>query len=500
MFAPPQGWQHYACPCCLSVDFDAPPLPPSSLRGFAAQRRARRQPRRQRLQSQACSSAAAVQADDEPEEIAKQPRNVLARGMARFESGSTASPQPDWEELSPRVICVLGQNPSSFTLNGTNCYLVGTGRRRLLVDAAEKHYGADAFMASLKQCMEEHDVEGLDGVIITHFHHDHWGNVERLQDTYGPMPVYFKEPQRDPASLDVIAEVERRGLQHIFTGDNGEPLANPKIMDQWPTIPDTVDLSWAEIALRSFFGDNLGRKVQAAYFFAWTNRQFCTQLRDGVFKWIRIEDGARICTEGASLTALLTEGHALAHMSFLLEEEHAVFSGDNVLGFGTTLVSDVRDYMHTLQRMLDFRPSRLYPGHGPYIADAVDVLSRYIAHRQQRENQVWDILRAMERPMHARDIAAELYPDTPADRLWMAHDNVEKILRKFVKDGSVSSWLPASETGAAAESLVEAAPSSGYGSRRLEDDKLMWVAKCSLAAPAMAISAPRAAAVQRAKL
>lgn len=71
------------------------------------------------------------------------------------------------------------RNPSTFTLNGTNCYLVGTGRRRLLVDAGEKYRGGKAFMDILDKCLKELGVEGLDGIVITHMHHDHYGNVGR---------------------------------------------------------------------------------------------------------------------------------------------------------------------------------------------------------------------------------------------------------------------------------------------------------------------------------
>jgi len=70
-----------------------------------------------------------------------KPRGVVAEGMERFEIGVDRKSQPPWEKLSPRTCCVLGGNPSAYTLNGTNCYLIGAGKSRLLVDAGEKHYG-----------------------------------------------------------------------------------------------------------------------------------------------------------------------------------------------------------------------------------------------------------------------------------------------------------------------------------------------------------------------
>merc|ERR1719265_179773 len=81
-------------------------------------------------------------------------RDVVATGMNRFEIGKEAPAQPPWEQLSPNVICVLAFNPSSFTLNGTCCYLVGTGKLRILIDTGEENLGHQQFLDTLDQCMQ----------------------------------------------------------------------------------------------------------------------------------------------------------------------------------------------------------------------------------------------------------------------------------------------------------------------------------------------------------
>ena len=84
--------------------------------------------------------------------------------------------QPAVERLSPRVMCILGQNPSPYTLNGTNCYLVGTGARRVLIDTGDNpelgswwRRNHVEFMRHLKNTLVQEKCE-LDMILVTHLH------------------------------------------------------------------------------------------------------------------------------------------------------------------------------------------------------------------------------------------------------------------------------------------------------------------------------------------
>ncbi len=129
-----------------------------------------------------------------------------------------------------------------------------------------------------------------------------------------------------------------------------------------------------------------------------------------------IADGDRIETEGATLRAIFTPGHAPDHLCFALEEEHALFSGDNVLGVGTTVIpiagGDLRRYLASLERLLAEPPGRIYPAHGPCIADGHSKLREYLAHRQQREAQILAALGSA--PATVPEIVRRVYTDVPA--------------------------------------------------------------------------------------
>ena len=79
-----------------------------------------------------------------------------------------------------------------------------------------------------------------------------------------------------------------------------------------------------------------------------------------------IYDGQIFETEGARLRSFHCPGHTTDHMAFVLEEENAMFTGDNVLGHGTAVFENLAVYLDSLSRMREQFHGRIYPGHvGP---------------------------------------------------------------------------------------------------------------------------------------
>lgn len=161
-----------------------------------------------------------------------------------------------------------------------------------------------------------------------------------------------------------------------------------------------------------------------------------------------IADRQRIDVDGTTLVAMHTPGHSSDHLSFFLEAERAMFTGDHVLGRGTTVIAypdgDLADYMRSLEVAKAARATRLYPGHGPVIDEPDAVLDHYVAHRLEREQQVLAALEAGDAEVGA--MVARIYADVPVELHPAAALSVRAHLGKLRAEGRASEeggrWRP----------------------------------------------------------
>jgi ribonuclease/clavin/mitogillin len=241
---------------------------------------------------------------------------------------------------------------------GTNTYLVGTGRSRLLIDTGE---GKPGWIASLKDTLQkENAIVGQ--AVITHWHHDHTGGIKHLLE-YSPSTIIYKHQPSD-------------GQQDIT-------------------------------------------------------------------------DGQQFKVEGASLQTVYSPGHTQDHMALVLENEDAMFTGDNVLGHGTAVFEDLHAYIKSLNRMKGAFKGRAYPGHGPVIDDGPSKIAEYIKHRQMREDQVVQILKT-DRNVEGEEangsdphewtsmeIVKLIYKDVPENLHLPANGGITQILLKLQEEDKV---------------------------------------------------------------
>jgi len=110
-------------------------------------------------------------------------------------------------------------------------------------------------------------------------------------------------------------------------------------------------------------------------------------------------DGESVTGEGWTLTAVATPGHTSNHLCFALAESGALFSGDHVMGWSTTVVAppdgDMASYMLSLDKLMGRESDRVYfPAHGEPVEKPHRFVRGLIGHRKQREGQILRLLKA----------------------------------------------------------------------------------------------------------
>ncbi|ORX33437.1 beta-lactamase-like protein [Kockovaella imperatae] len=352
----------------------------------------------------------------------------------------------DTMKLSAHVTRILGQNPGMMTLQGTNCYLLQPPSNPLapiiLIDTSsphtaqqyvdlvmlhlqhlglqsgtrETHFESPFSKASLDNFPPEKHEElkakvigerleaphgpddqlteyggttqtgqwapnatkarrlpPIEHIILTHRHLDHVGALptllKTLQEHELPPPKLWKLPSPDEAELQ-LSERDR-------------PTTDAAI---WQTLPQGTYQSFSPFQPMHPIMPGLMISILDPVY-----KHLLKHDKDGKPKWNDVPEVARV-----SLRCLRTPGHTADSVSLVMcEGEKGVFTGDTVLGEGTTVFTDLASYMVSLKTLLAIKPSTMYPAHGPHIVgqeDCTTHLSNYISHRMEREGQIVQLL------------------------------------------------------------------------------------------------------------
>jgi len=313
--------------------------------------------------------------------------------------------------LSPSIIRVLGQNPNKFTLQGTNTYILGRQKPYTLVDTGE---GKEDYIPVLESALNEtssSDTADVSDIILSHYHGDHVGGLPSVLALLRRLWVDRKTnlPFKPPRL-------------HKF----------PSQLPDWSNLPSIM----ASLPPDSF-----------------------TPAPEGPFH--DLHDGQELITPSTTVRVLHTPGHTADSICLFIPEDRALYTADTVLGHGTAVFEDLKVYIASLRKMLDYQKSNpydiLYPGHGPVVAEGTKVIETYIKHRLEREAQVLEVLQSSPPSSSESGKGAwttwtivskiyEGYPESlwgPASRSIDLHMNkleADGLVRKLDGDGVHTSW------------------------------------------------------------
>ncbi len=194
----------------------------------------------------------------------------------------------------------------------------------------------------------------------------------------GEVAVIDPGPDRTDHLKALLAAVEGERVTHILTTHthaDHSPLSMALARETGATIYGRPDPSDGEAGVR------------------------VEEASDDAFRPdVIVADGQGLAGPGWTLEAITTPGHISNHVCYALAEENALFSGDHVMGWSTTVISppdgDMGAYYASLDKIAERGFATLWPTHGPPITEVAPFLAAYKAHRLDRERQILEQLAA----------------------------------------------------------------------------------------------------------
>ena len=267
-----------------------------------------------------------------------------------------------------------------------NVFLVHDGGEGALIDSG---FSDDESYSKRSAYLKERSDIAVKYIIITHHHYDHASGAHRLREATGAQIVVH----RDEEALLLSPESE--------TGDMEIPEDQKEAREQAKR--------WRAEAAKA--------------------------VPD-----LRVGDGDVLRVGALRLRCVHAPGHTAGHLCLFLEEERALFAGDNVLGVGTAAIAppphgDMAEYVRSLRKMQALEADVLYPGHGPVVKEPHRKLQELIDHRQQREDQIVGLL--AQGKDSVTSLVKAIYPELDKRLVWMATGQVLSHLHKLQTEGKL---------------------------------------------------------------
>ncbi|OLY83839.1 Beta-lactamase-like protein 2-like protein [Smittium mucronatum] len=297
-------------------------------------------------------------------------------------------------QLSNLVWQVNAHNPSPYTLMGTNTYIVGTGKNRLLIDTGDGQQ--PAYFEDLRSVLHEKmDDARINTILLTHWHSDHIGGVEKIVS--------------DPliASETLIRDATNRSLISESLHSDSGVFANTANNTFYSKIDSLINLRPIPTLNAELLALSKGENVRGGSDFrSKVSSLLQSSPRNLTFS---VPGDSESASSSCTVSALPTPGHTDDHISFYLHEENAVFTGDCILGSNSsTVFTNLIYHMNSLQILELIEPTIIYPGHGDIIRDSPkQTIRNNIDHRLNREKKIYDAISSHAPPASPSNLSAE---------------------------------------------------------------------------------------------
>ncbi len=301
------------------------------------------------------------------------------------------------ETVSPLIRRITARNPSGFTFHGTGTYVIGKGRVAVIDPGPMIEEHIEALKTQLKD-------ETVTHLLITHTHIDH-------SPAAAPLKAYWQAPT-------------------LGYGPHGSGRSSGRSSGK--SSGGNSDKN-----SRKSTGKSAGRSVAG-------NLETGLSIEEGgdldFMPDIVVRHGDLIHGDGWTLECVHTPGHTSNHLCFALQEEQALFTGDHVMGWSTSVISppdgDMTSYMESLELLLERNEDTYWPTHGSCIKDVKNYVRAFIEHRLARERQ---ILACLDQGIsRISDMVPVIYKDTDQRLYAAAARSVLAAILRLIDIGKVA--------------------------------------------------------------
>ena len=260
--------------------------------------------------------------------------------------------------LSSIVRRFVADNPGPLTFKGTNVYVLGHGDVAIVDPGPD----CDKHVESLLKALPG---ERITRIFLTHTHKDHCGALPRLSALTGAISYAYCAP-------------------NAIRGAFQPPLESQSFKEQQSSRSGELAVSFADIGFKP----------------------------DKVLR-----HGDEVAGGGWTLRVVHTPGHAPDHVCYALLQEKALFTGDHIMPWSTSVIAppegNMGDYMHSLHE-LSKRDDEVYlPGHGGQVVKPKRLLRSYVLHRQWREKSIFEAV--LDGKSKVSEIVPLIYRDLDED-------------------------------------------------------------------------------------
>lgn len=340
-------------------------------------------------------------------------------------------PYGEAQQVSPLIRRITANNPGKFTFRGTGTYIVGQGKV-VIIDPGPDD---DAHIQALLHAVRGEEVTHI---LITHTHIDHSPATRAVKEAtgavvyaFGPHPAEPEEAASSAAPSDSSISSEQSLKSHSSQSEaigksNPQNNSDQEGTQQEPPSQDDSEKSGD----LEFSPDE-------------------TVLHGDV---ISVGDHSSSSTSGPAVNwtfeCLHTPGHISNHICFALREEEALFTGDHIMGWSSTVIppphGNLAEYLASLELLLPRSDKTYWPTHGPPISISPQTFAAaLLQHRHDRTNQILACL--AEGPKTIDQLVAVMYADKPKDLHKPAAQSVKAHLIHLTETAKVREETTAQE-------------------------------------------------------